>query len=339
MTSHSDTTNVNRKNNHAWLTDSRWSSNTFHTENDYWLTIKTLPGVIGGKFSAYVDGLQSNYYGTTQITIMSTVIKSSRNHDGTSGATSVTEFLEVESIDVTGPRIDFEFLIPFETTCLSDGANWTLLIEFSNGVTELFEIPVYRTDESDPELSEVKIASIHSRKLDDCNSQPVSGNKSVYSLSIDDNLLLQIPLKVSGKPSLFPGLAIFFGLWFAISVVFLFLAGTEVWFFCIPLPIMALLLVFLHQGTTTIEMNEEQLTIKQKLFGLSIPSRINKDDVVGFSTKCLGSMPSDNGSQAAYMLGVKRHSNGFKMLSAALLSQWESRLLIKRLSEYWDIKQ
>lgn len=323
----------------AWLSDPRWTSNTFHAEQGkYWLTLKTMPAVIGGNATGYIDGLQPQFHGKAQVTITCTVVKSSRNHDRTPSATMVTEFMEVETIDVSGPRVDFSFLIPFETPSVSDGADWTLMVEFENGVAELFQIPVYRTADSDPALSTVKIASVNSAGITDTPAR--SETKPSYSLTINDKLRLEIPLRVSGKPSLATGLGIFFGLWAAVSVVIILVAGVKdgPWFFFIPLPVMAFILLFLIKGTTVIEVDDKMLSIKHRLFGVGIPSRINREEVEGFSTKCFGSLPSDTGPQASYTLAYKRSGVASKMLTPALLSQWDSRLLIKRINEYWDLK-
>lgn len=325
----------------AWLNDPRWASNTFHAEHGkYWLTLKTMPGVIGGSFVAYIDGLQSEFHGTAQVTITCTVLESSRNRDRTSSATIVTEFLEVASIEVSGPRVDFEFLIPVEAPCISDGADWTLLVEFDNGACELFEIPVYRTHESDADLSAIKVASINSAAISDNTHRGRSEIKPAFSLTIDKTLRLEMPLRVAGKPSLATGLSIFFGLWAAVSVFILLVAGLKdgPWFFFIPLPFMAFLLLFLCKGTSVIEMDDDRLSITHRLFGLGIPSRINREDVEGFSSKCFGNLPSDTGPQASYVLVVKRLGAESKMLTPALLSQWDSRLLIKRFNEFWVSK-
>lgn len=323
-----------------WLTDSRWSSNTFHAKSgEYWLNLKTLPGIIGGRFTAYIDGLQPDKHGQAQIAIMCTTVESSRNHDGTQSAVAVTDFLEIESKKISGPRVDFEFLIPIEATCLTEGATWTLDITFSNGVNELFEIPVYRTYQSNSELTALKIASINSSMLDDSSRQSLIV-RSAYSLSVDDNLYLQLPTRVNGKPGLFKGLAIFVSLWATVGIFLMLSAGFKdgPWFFLIPIPFLTLILLFLYKGNTTIMMDEYELSVKHNLFGLGVPFTIKRDNIAGFSSKCLGAMPSDKGPMPAYMLGIQKHEYGFKILSPALLSQWDSRLLTKRLSEFWNIK-
>lgn len=327
--------------NESWLSDARWSSNTLHSKlGKHWLTLKTQPGVVGGSFAAYIDGLKRDYYGQAQVTITSTITESSRDHNRTPFAVAVTDFLEVESVTVSGPRVDFAFTIPFEATCLSDGAVWTLWIEFGNGVSELFEIPVYRTQASDPTLTYLKLASISSTEIAVNKTQPVTENKPSYSLSIDEKLIIKIPAKVTGKPGLFKGLAIFSGLWAVVGIAFIIIAGLKdfPWFFFIPIPVMALFLLFLYKGISSIEMDDKELKIKHSLFGIGLPFTINKNSVAGFSYRCLGSMPSDTGPQAAYLLAVKTNENGLKILTPALMSQWDSRVLIKRLSEYWGIK-
>lgn len=323
-----------------WLNDPRWTFATMHAKEDtYRLVLNTLPGVIGGAFSASVKGIQRDLYGRAQITINGYVVQSNRDHEGDSPATLVDDFLEITFIDIKTSRIDLEFLIPFEATSVDDGAHWTLLIEFKNGTSEFFEIPVFRTYDSDPTLDSVKIAALNSAKIDETARPPHLPKLPSYELSITDKFRLQLPSSVTGQPSLFSGLAIVTGLWATVSVAFNLLFSSEgsPWVLFFPLPIMGLLLLFLKKGVTTMEIDKNLMSVHYSLFGVSIPSTLKRENVVGFSMKCLGILPSANGTQAAYLLGVRQNEGGFKILTPALLNQWDSRLLVKRLNEFWEI--
>lgn len=135
------------------LRDSRWASKLVSgktTSTNVYLA--TFPGLVGGKFSGEIMGLTPDQYGQVDITITCTGFDSD-------SSSPVVHFQEVESISIQNSSLEFLFRIPYEAQATEEGADWHLLIDFSNVESEVFEIPICRTLESNPKLTSVQIAA------------------------------------------------------------------------------------------------------------------------------------------------------------------------------------
>jgi len=137
------------------LLDSRWASRLISGDTtDISLYLATFPGVVGGNFCGKITGLTPDYDGQVDVTITCTGFDS-----GSDSPSPMTYFQEIESFALQNSSFEFLFRIPYEARATEEDADWHLLINFSNGTSEVFEIPVCRTPESSPKLTSVQIAA------------------------------------------------------------------------------------------------------------------------------------------------------------------------------------
>jgi len=316
------------------LNDPRWASGIVESKrSNVTVHLQSFPGVVGGEFRALVVDLLPEHMGRAEVTLSCT------------GSDSGNAFLEVETFQIQDPALEVHFLIPFEAKGSDEGHEWHLQIQFTSGATEVFEVPVCRTYESNPEVSEIEIAAAGLNKKEQwhaARSEERSGSswEKPYELTkADEELHLNIPSRVSGRPCLAKGLAIFWGIWAAVTALFYWIFEGELEptvILGIPLIAMSVLLAFALFGVSKIKIGKDQLVQRHSLFGLSIPKRVKRSDISSFDTKCVGSLGDANGS---WLVVAEKTNTSCMFLSAALLNKTDARTLVKRLNKFWGIER
>jgi hypothetical protein len=330
------------------LDDPKWSSGVVASKrSDVAVRLQTFPGVVGGEFDAQLVGLLPQHMGHAEVTISSTGFDSDnyRSTREIRSSNADISFLEVEALQIDGPALRIQFLIPYEAKGTDEGYDWHLQIHFADGTTEVFEVPVCRTFESNPEVSELEIAAAGLNKKEQWHadrSEERLGHgrqKSFEVVKKGDKLLITIPSRTPGRPGLAKGLGVFWGLWVAATCFFYLIADGDIEpmvILGIPLIAMSILLAFLVFGKSRIKFCSDQMEQRHSLFGLSIPKQVKRTDIAGFNTKCLGSLGDTGGS---YLVVVEKLDSTFVFLSAALFNKNDSHTLVKRLNQFWELKR
>lgn len=330
------------------IEDPKWATGTISGKrSDVAIVLQSFPGIVGGEFKALVTGLLPEHFGRAEVTISCVGVdphnRRQTNENYYSSNPDVS-FLEVESLQIGGPTLQIHFLIPFEAKGTDEGFDWHLQIQFANGRTEVFEVPICRTCESSPEVSELEIAAAGLCRKEQWYEQKEkvrSGRSRMKPFELrktDDELLVSIPSRIPGRPCLAKGLGIFWGIWATVTALFYWVFEGEVepmLILGIPLFAMTVLLAFMLFGVSKNRINQEGIVQRHSLLGLSFPKRIKRSDVTGFLPKCIGSLGDAGGSYL--IIAETKQANVF--LSAALLNKSDARTLAKRLNSFWDIKQ
>lgn len=317
------------------------------------LLLNTIPGVVGGEFHAELHGIATGLSGTADVSLTCTRWDNSSRHARKSSSPN-THFYEIERVEITNSKLDIRFLIPFEAKGTEEDATWELVVELPSGTSEVFEVPICRTDESNPEITSVQIASYGLGVEESENPQRQSSSESnefgaganrnaskrknskPYQLQLNEtSLQLKIPSHISGRPSFFQGGLIMTLIWvtFVGLVAWLIDEGVEPWLIAgIPGALFASLTAFARFGVTTVELNPEELAVRYRLFGLGWTKRIQVPDIDGFKPSCMGKLPTKGGGQISYAMMVSDKASRTSFLGAGLLNQSESRTLSKKLN-------
>ena len=327
------------------LDDSRWKAGIVDAaRSSVAVQLQTFPGVVGGEFKALVVGLLPEHIGQAEISISSSGFESENFRHQHRPSNPNISFLEVESFQIQGPTLEVQFLIPFEAKGTNEGYSWHLQIQFASGTTEVFEVPVCRTFESNPEVSEIEIAAAGLNKEERWHPQISEEKTGSWKKSFDltkanQELHLSIPSRIARRPSLATGLGVFWGIWAAVTALFYWIFEGELepmLILGIPLIAMTVLLTFAVFGVSRVKFCQEQMEQRHSLFGLSFPKRVKRSEITGFLTKCVGSLGDAGGS---YLVVAEKNDSSNVFLSAALLNKNDAHTLVKRLNKFWEIKQ
>jgi len=322
------------------LLDSRWASRLISGDTtDISLYLATFPGVVGGNFCGKITGLTPDYDGQVDVTITCTGFDS-----GSDSPSPMTYFQEIESFALQNSSFEFLFRIPYEARATEEDADWHLLINFSNGTSEVFEIPVCRTPESSPKLTSVQIAAeAHKLKKHQPEKPLENSNKNrikPYTITVSDSELdLRLPASHQGQVnSLATGLGIFAGLWAAILVIILWLTNDTpdvIYVIGCLLLVMLIFAVFLFFGESHCILDKEKLIVKHKLFGIPINwSNTTRSDLAGVSTKFLAAIPKGKKSYSKYWVVANTSESSTVLLGVSTLNQNDARMLTKQLNEF-----
>lgn len=328
------------------IDDPKWASGTIVSQNsDVAVRLKKRPGVVGGQFKAQLVGLLPEHAGRAEVTLSSTGFESESRRCEIGTTSPDISFLEVGSFQIQSESVEIHFLIPYEAKGTDEGFEWILQIQFANGTIEVFEVPICRTHESNPEVTELEIAAAGLNAKEQWYAQQPeerSGRswRKPYELAkTDQELHVTIPSRISGRPSLAKGLGVFWGLWASATALFYWISGGELEpmvILGIPLLAMSGLLVFLLFGISKNRLCERQLETRHTLLGFSIPKRIKRTEIEGFLKLCVGSLGDPGGS---YLVVARRKDSGNTFLSAALLNKSDAQNMVKRLNTFWGICQ
>lgn len=335
-----------------------WSAGVVRaSRSEQQLFLNTIPGVVGGEFHAELCGIETGLEGIADVSLTCTSWDNSSKHSRKSTSPD-THFYEIEKVEIKHSKIDIRFLIPFETKGTEENAIWRLVVDLPNGVSETFEVPICRTDESNPEVNAIQIASYglgieeseelqrpsssNENLLHSGTSRHVfrSGNAKPYQMQIDEGALnLRIPGHVPGRPSFFKGGLIITLLWvtFCGLVAWLIDEGIEPYLIAvIPGALFAALTAFARFGVTVVDLNQKELTVRYTLFGIGWTKRIQTGDIGGFKPCCVGKLPTKDGGQISYAMMVEDKASNSSFLGAGLVNQSESRVLSKELNAFLD---
>jgi len=300
------------------LDDPRWDSGIVtDNQSDIQIRLLTFPGVVGGEFKAQVIGLLPQHMGQAEVTISCAGFESSNHSREFRPSNTDICFLEVETFQIQDPSLQVQFLIPFESKGTDEGYAWHLQIQFASGTAAIFEVPVCRTHESNPEVSELEIAAAGLNCKDQWQAERFEQR----------------------SPGLAKGIGVFWVLWALVTILFYFIFEGDVEVMVLlGLPLIALstLLTFALFGVSKIKFSKDQMERRHSLFGLSIPMRVKRSDIAGFNTKCVGSLGDSGGS---YLVVAEKTDSSNVFLSAALLNKNDAQTLVKRLNGFWDFRR
>jgi len=326
------------------LDNPRWASRSVtNSQSNVSVQLLTFPGVVGGEFKARIVGLLPEHKGRAEVTISCS--GGSQNSASTTHGNHVIPFLEVESFDVQDQPLTVHFLVPFESKGTDEGYVWHLQIQFANGTTEVFEVPICRTFESNPEVSELEIVSAGLSKKDQWyadRSEARFGRsrRKPFELSKEnDDLLVSMPSFISGRPSLGRGQEIFWIIVAAVAFVALLVMDGDIapkLSLAIPLIPIMVVLVFLRFGVSKLTFSNDQMKLRHSLFGISYPTRVKRSNITGFLPKCMGSLGDEGGS---YLVVAECKDSKSVFLSAAMLNKNDAYTLVKRLNSFWDLRR
>ncbi|MDB4512059.1 hypothetical protein N9060_01215 [Arenicella sp.] len=345
------------------LQNSRWASR-FVASKDSEIRVQLIsfPGVVGGVFHAHITGLTADYFGHADVSMTCTgcdsdyIIGQPRQHS------YGTDFQEHESLLIDAFSFEVSFRIPYDTQATEEGSDWHLSIDFANGVSEVFAIPVCRTVDSDPEMTSVQIAAdglIQNKDQQRLSSQnTINDRVKPYTMTNSNGeLSFRFPARTPARKTVLArGLGIFAGLWAVMVVSVLWFSKQPpldlIFVFGGLLLIMLIIILFLLFGISNCKINEKNITAKHKLFGLPINwTKVNREDLAGFSTKSLGLTSGQAKTQSNYFViavikpdpktkqDVKQKKNSYRFLCVTAFDQYQARLLAKKLNDYWAIGQ
>lgn len=328
------------------LEDARWSSSNVVAESTN-LRLLTLPGIVGGEFRARLEGLFPTHLGEAVVTICCTGWERQRSSSEFKPSSPDIYFSEVECLQVVGPSLEIGFVIPFEAKGTEEDATWQLQIQFANGDTEIFEVPVCRTSTSDPKITAVTIAAA-GVGLDSSESESRSLGKGKqrrrkpFELNeVDGELHLRIPSRTPGHPSLAKGAGIICGIWAAATLFagWIFFNETiePLVILSIPLAGFSLLFAYALFGVSHTRLTKDKLIQRHVLFGIPIPRTTNRSHISGFAPWCVDPMGAVSGGQVSYFVLVKRTHQNDLFTSFGLFNQDDARRLAKQLNEFWGI--
>lgn len=335
-----------------------WSTGVVQTSrSELRLLLNTIPGVVGGEFHAELSGIKAGLSGTADVSLTCTSwdMCTSRTRQPSSPN---THFYEIERVEIKHSKLDIRFLIPFEAKGTEEDATWELVVELPDGTSEMFEVPICRTDESDPEITSIKVSSLGSgdeafeenqqqgsSKSSQYQARPHRNtfkqeNSKPYQLRLDENTLhLRIPGHVLGRPSFAKGGLIVTLIWvgFAGFVAWLIDEGIGPWLIAgIPGTLLASFTVFARFGVTEVELNQIELAVRYRLFGLGWTKRIPIVDIDGFKSCCVGKLPTKGGEQISYAMMVRDNASRSSFIGAGLLDKPESRTLSTKLNGFLE---
>lgn len=337
------------------LENPRWASRTLAgKDSPIKAHLVTFPGVVGGDLRIQITGLTADYFGHTDVSVTCVgfdsdyVIGEHRSHS------YGVDFQENESLLIEDFSFEISFRIPFGTQATEEGSQWHLLINFANGVSEVFEIPVCRTADSDPEMTSVRIAA--DGPLQKKHQQTSSSQNTIkhrikpYTMTNSNGELnFRFPARTPGRKTvLVQGLGIFAGLW-ALMVVSVLWFSKEppldfIFVFGGMLVVILMGIVFLLFGVSHCKITKEKITTKHTLFGLPINwTKVNRDDLAGFSIKSLGLTSGQIKSQSNYLViavikqDSEKKQDTYRFLCVTAFDQYQARLLAKELNDYWGI--
>lgn len=321
------------------------------------LFLNTIPGVVGGEFHAELCGIEAGLSGTADVTLSCTSWDGSSNHARQSSSPN-SHFYEIERVEIKHSKVDIRFLIPFEAKGTEEDATWQLVVDLPNGTSDIFEVPICRTDESNPEINSIQIASygLNVRESEEYQSQgsiesdqfhsrssrkdSKSENSKAYQLQQDERALhLTIPGHVPGRPSFVKGGLIMTLIWvgFVGFVAWVIDEGIGPWLIAgVPGALFASLTAFARFGVTMVELNQNELSVRYRLFGLGWTKRLEVANIDGFKPCCVGKLPAKGGGQISYAMMVSAKTSNSSFIGAGLLNQFESRILSKKLNGFLD---
>ncbi len=326
------------------LKDDRWASGVLlGKESKIKLHLTTFPGLVGGTFRSVVMGLTPDYFGEANVTVTCSVLDSSTSADGSNHNSAGIDFQEVELLLVDDLKFDILFHIPFEAHATEEGGVWQLIMQFVNGATEIFDIPMCRTRESNSEITAAHIASQRFDQKKQQQSEVKNASNEIqaepYTLEIaGGKLTLQSSPSPAGRPTFAKGLAIFTGLWVVMTVFFYWLLDGPlnlVLVFGGFTVFMLICLIFLLYGTSHCIIDREQMVSKHKLFGCTLNSRkTDRGKLTGFSPKLLTTAPSNKKFPFQYWVIGLTENNDSRIFSFTIFGQNEARVLAKKLSDF-----
>ena len=330
------------------LDDARWASGTVSGKRStVRVQLETFPGVVGGEFLVKIVGLTPDDFGQVDVAITCTGFDDDDSHDDSRSASPITYFQEVESLTIGDLSFEVAFWIPFEAIGTEEGATWHLSVYLGKGTSEIFEVPVCRTPESNPEITSVQIAAKDvGRKNHQEDKFRKNSNRDrvppYTATNLNGEWNLRLPARTPGRsPILAKGLGIFAGIWAAMlaSFYWLFEKNLEpVVALGIPLIIMLLAIIFMLFGVSHCTLSREKLVTTHKLFGVPLNWRkTERHDLAGFKTVCLDTMPSPGRSRFNYLVTAK--TKGFEnvFLALTVFDQNEARVFARKLNQFYSI--
>ena len=340
------------------LENPNWSAGVVQAQrSELQLFLNTIPGIVGGEFHAELCGIEAGVLGTADVTLACTCWDGSSNRSRPSSSPNI-HFYEIERFEIKHSKVDIRFLIPFEAKGTEEDATWQLVIDLPNGISEVFEVPICRTDESNPEISSIQIASyglnvgqteeFQSKSSSESNqfhsrssrNDSRSENSKFYQLQQDERALhLRIPGHVPGHPSFVKSGLIMTLIWVAFVglVAWLIDEGIGPWLIAgVPGALLASLTVFARFGVTVVDLNQNELIVRYRLFGLGWTKRLEVENIDGFKSCCVGELPAKGGGQISYAMMVSAKTSNSSFIGAGLLNQSESRILSKKLNGFLD---
>lgn len=346
---------INQQKVQSVLENPRWASRTIEgRDSPIKAHLVTFPGVVGGDLRIQITGLTADYFGHTDVSVTCIGFDSDYVFGETGSHSYDFNFQENESLFIEDFSFEVSFRIPFEAQATEEGSTWNLKIDFANGVSEVFEIPVCRTADSDTEMTSVQIAAngpVEKKHQQISSSQNAINNriKPYTMIKSNSELNFRFPARTPGRKTvLVQGLGIFAGLWAAMIVsVFWFSKEPPLGFIIVfggMLVVMLMIIVFLLFGVSHCKITKEKITTKHTLFGLPINwTKANRGDVAGFSIKSLGLTSGQIKSQSNYLvLAVLKNESEkkqdlYRFLCVTAFDQYQARLLAKELNDYWGI--